>query len=150
MQLTIKTAIAAAIAGIIGTIVFDLVGLIAMGQWWDIPALLGGKIGVGLAGGVLFHYGNGVLLAIIFAGLLPLFFGPIWVRALQFITLQTVFGVWFFMFPLLDMGAMGLEAGAMMPVMALIRHWMFALVVGILYPVLSEKVAPEVHFAEAQ
>jgi len=43
-----KTAVAAAIAGIIGTVVFDLVGLIAMGQWWDIPALLAGKIGVGL------------------------------------------------------------------------------------------------------
>ncbi len=58
MQLTRKTAIAAAIAGIIGTIVFDLVGFIAMGQWWDIPALLAGKIGVGLSAGVLFHYGN--------------------------------------------------------------------------------------------
>jgi len=150
MQLTRKTAIAAAIAGIIGTIVFDLVGLIAMGQWWDIPALLAGKIGVGLSAGVLFHYANGILLAVIFAGLIPLFIGPIWARALQFITLQTVFGVWFFMFPLLDMGAMGLEAGAMMPVMALIRHWMFALVVGLVYPALTVKVAPEVRFAEAQ
>ncbi len=150
MKLTYKTATAAAIAGIIGTIVFDLVGLIAMGQWWDIPGLLAGKIGTGLFGGVLFHYANGILLAVIFAGLLPLFFGPIWARALQFITLQTIFGVWFFMFPLLDMGAMGLEMGTMMPVMALLRHWMFALVVGILYPVLSEKVTPEVRFVEAR
>jgi hypothetical protein len=149
MQLTKKTAVAAALAGIAGTVVFDLVGLIAMGQWWDIPALLAGKIGVGLSAGVFLHYANGVLLAVIFAGLIPLFIGPIWARALQFITLQTIFGVWFFMFPLLDMGAMGLEMGAMMPVMALVRHWMFALAVGILYPVLTEKVAPEVRFAEA-
>lgn len=149
MQLTRKTAVAAAIAGIIGTLVFDFVGLIAMGQWWDIPALLAGKLGVGLFAGVFFHYANGVLLAVIFAGLIPLFVGPVWARALQFITLQTIFGIWFFMFPLLDMGAMGLEMGAMMPVMALVRHWMFAIAVGILYPVLSEKIALEVRFAEA-
>jgi hypothetical protein len=149
MQLTYKTAIAAAIAGIIGTIVFDLVGLVAMGQWWDIPGLLAGKIGGGLFAGVLFHYGNGILLAVIFAGLLPLFVGPIWVRALQYITLQTVFGVWFFMFPLLDMGALGLEAGAMMPVMALVRHWMYALAVGLLYSAFATKVEPQVNFAKA-
>jgi hypothetical protein len=150
MQLNRKTAVAAAIAGIIGTVVFDMVGVIAMGQWWDIPALLGEKIGGGLLTGVLFHYGNGILLAVIFAGLLPLFTGPVWLRAIQFITIQTIFGVWFFMFPLLGMGPLGLEMGTMMPVMALIRHWMYAIPVGILYPSLAEKLEPGVRLSGAR
>jgi len=147
MQLTHKTAIAAAIAGIFGTIVFDLAGLIVMGHWWNVPKLLASKIGIGLPGGVILHYGNGILLAVIFAGLIPLFFGPVWARALQYITLQTIFGVWFFMFPLLDMGALGLEAGSLMPLMTLITHWAYALVVGILYPLLAERLAPAIQFA---
>jgi hypothetical protein len=150
MQLNRKTAIGAAIAGIIGTVVFDMIGLIAMGQWWDIPVLLGEKIGGGIMMGVLFHYGNGILLAVIFAGLLPLFAGPIWLRAIQFITLHTIFGVWFFMFPLLGMGPLGLEMGAMMPVMALIRYWMYAISVGIVYPSLAGKLEPGVKLSGAR
>jgi len=132
-ELTFENAAKAGFAGVIGTIAFDVVGLIATGQWWDIPGMLGGKIGGGLAVGVLAHYANGVLLGIIFAGLLPLFFGPVWARALQFITVQTVFGVWLFMMPIAGMGALGLGMGAMMPVIALLRHWAYALVLGLIY-----------------
>jgi hypothetical protein len=128
-----ERAAKAGIAGVAGTIAFDVVGLIATGQWWDIPGMLGGAIGGGLAVGVLAHYGNGVLLGIIFAGLLPLFFGPVWARALQFITVQTVFGVWLFMMPIAGMGALGLGMGAMMPVIALLRHWAYGLVLGLIY-----------------
>jgi hypothetical protein len=131
--ITWNAAASAAIAGVLGTVAFDLFGLVATGKWWDIPALLGAKIGVGLGGGVLAHYANGVLLAVIFAALLPLFWGPYWLRALQFITLQTVFGVWLFMMPLLDMGALGLKMGAAMPVMSLLRHWVYGIVVGLVY-----------------
>jgi hypothetical protein len=131
--LTYSRAVQAGIAGVAGTVVFDLFGLVAMGEWWDVPAMLGGAIGGGLAVGVLAHYANGVLLGIIFVGLMPLFFGPTWARALQFITVQTVFGVWLFMMPLAGMGALGLGMGAMFPVMILVRHWFYAAVLGLVY-----------------
>ena len=35
----------AIIAGILGTILFDLAGLLLTGNWWDIPGLLGEKTG---------------------------------------------------------------------------------------------------------
>ena len=37
----------AIIAGILGTILFDITGLIFSGQWWDVPTLLGEKTGLG-------------------------------------------------------------------------------------------------------
>ena len=49
----------AIIAGILGTFAFDLFGFIMMNQWWDIPAVLGEKTGLGMAYGVAGHYGNG-------------------------------------------------------------------------------------------
>ncbi len=41
------------LAGIAGTVVFDLIGLLMTGTWWDIPGLLGAKLGAGLLGGQL-------------------------------------------------------------------------------------------------
>lgn len=38
----------AILAGIAGTIAFDVLGLLLTGRWWDIPALLGTKLGIGL------------------------------------------------------------------------------------------------------
>lgn len=128
------------LAGIAGTVVFDLIGLLLTGKWWDIPGLLGAKLGAGLLGGVLAHYANGVILAIIYAGLAPSLWGPGWVRALSYITVQTVFGVWLFMLPLLGMGVAGLGMSPMAPVMTLVRHWAYGLVLAGLYP-LSETVA---------
>lgn len=143
-----RTALAAAIAGIIGTVLFDIFGFVAMGQWWDIPAALAGALGTGMFIGVLAHYGNGIILAVIFAGLLPLFFGPVWSRALQYITLQTIFGVWLFMLPLMGAGAFGLEMGIMVPIMALVRHWIYAIPLGFLYPKLAAVLDSETQQAE--
>jgi hypothetical protein len=122
----------AAVAGIAGTVVFDLFGLILMRQW-DLPALLGAKIGGGLLVGALAHYANGILLAIVFVAVAPLFSGALWVRALQYITIQVVFGVWLFLLPLLDLGALGLGAGVAAPIMALVRHWVYAVVMALVY-----------------
>jgi hypothetical protein len=119
-----KNAIA---AGIAGTVLFDLFGFVMTGQWWDIPALLGDKTGLGTAYGVLGHYGNGVLLAILYAGIAPSLWGPHWVRPFIFITGQTVALVWLFMFPLLGAGVAGLDSGPMMAVGSLLRHWVYAL-----------------------
>ncbi len=128
----------AALAGVIGTVVFDIVGLILTQTWWDVPRLLGTKLGVGLAGGVLAHYANGILIAWIYAGVGPSLWGPSWARALLFITAETVFGVGLFMMPLLDMGVFGLKAGMAMPVISMLRHWAYGLVLAVLYPVAGE------------
>ena len=62
----------------LATVVFDLIGFLMTGQWWDIPALLGAKLGFGIGGGVVAHYANGVILALIYTGLAPLLWGPAW------------------------------------------------------------------------
>ncbi len=119
-----KTAI---LAGIIGTILFDLVGLLITGNWWDIPGILGAKTGLGLAYGVAGHYGNGILLAILFAGIAPSLWGPKWFRPILFVVAETIALVYLFMFPLLGAGVAGLDMSPMMPVITLVRHLAFAL-----------------------
>ena len=117
----------AIVAGILGTILFDVVGLILTGNWWDIPGLLGMKTGLGLAYGVIGHYSNGILLAILFAGIAPSLWGPKWVRPLIFVAVETVALVWLFMLPLLGAGVAGLDASPMMPVITLARHMAYAI-----------------------
>ena len=117
----------AIIAGIIGTILFDLVGLLLTGNWWDIPELLGAKTGLGLAYGVGGHYGNGILLAILFAGLEPSLWGLKWLRPIIFVTAEMVALVWLFMLPLLGAGVAGLDASPMMPLITFLRHLAYAI-----------------------
>lgn len=131
MKLDLKSTV---IAGVAGTIAFDVAGLLLTGQWWDIPSLLGAKLGLGLAGGVVAHYGNGVLLALIYAAVAGLIPGPRWSRPFTFVSAHTVFGVWLFMLPLLDMGFAGLAVSAMIPVITLARHWAYASVLAVLDP----------------
>ncbi len=123
MKFNVKAAIA---AGVVGTIAFDLVGLLLTGTWWDIPNLLGAKLGVGIYAGVLAHYANGVVLAVLFVALADKIPGPRWSRAFTFITAHTIFGVWLFMLPLLDMGIAGLGVSAMIPIITMARHWAYA------------------------
>lgn len=123
-QINWKNAI---IAGLAGTILFDLFGLVMGMGWWDIPALLGEKTELGLAYGVFGHFSNGALLAILYAGIAPSLWGPAWVRPFIFITAQTVALVWFFMFPLVGAGVAGLNAGPEMAVGSLIRHWIYVI-----------------------
>jgi hypothetical protein len=118
----------AVLAGLVGTVVFDLIGYLMTGQWWDIPALLGAKLGFGIGGGVVAHYANGVILAVIYAGVAPLLWGPPWIRALTYVTAETVFGVWLFMLPLLGLGVAGLAASPLLPVITLARHWGYGLI----------------------
>jgi hypothetical protein len=116
----------AILAGFLGTILFDLVGLLITGNWWDIPAILGVKTGLGLAYGVLGHYGNGVLLAILFAGIAPSLWGPKWLRPIIFVTGEMIALVWLFMLPLLGAGVAGIDMDPMMPVITLLRHLAYA------------------------
>ena len=117
----------AIVAGILGTIAFDIVGYFFTGSFWDIPALLGQKTELGFAFGLAGHYANGVLLAVLYAGIAPSLWGPNWLRSLIFVTAETVALVWFFMFPLLGAGVLGLKAGSMMPVVSMVRHFAYAI-----------------------
>ena len=117
----------AIIAGILGTILFDLAGLLLTGNWWDIPGLLGEKTGLGFAYGIGGHYGNGILLAILFAGLEPSLWGPKWLRPIIFVTAEMVALVWLFMLPLLGAGVAGVDASPMMPVITFLRHIAYAI-----------------------
>lgn len=117
----------AILAGIVGTLLLDLFGLVMTGQWWDIPAILGSKTGLGMGYGVAAHYGNGILLAVLYAGIAPSLWGPNWLRPFIFITAQTLALVWLFMFPLLGAGVAGLNLGVMTPFGSLLRHWVFAI-----------------------
>ena len=114
-------------AGIIGTILFDVAGLFITGEWWDIPKLLGEKTDLGLAYGVIGHYGNGILLAILFAGIAPSLWGPKWFRPLFFMTAETIALVWLFMLPLLGAGVAGIDMSPMTPWVTLVRHLVYAL-----------------------
>jgi hypothetical protein len=123
-QINWKMAI---LAGVAGTILFDLLGLVLTGQWWDIPSLLGEKTGLGMAYGVFGHFSNGILLAILYAGIAPSLFGPTWIRPFIFVTAQTIALVWFFMFPLVGAGIAGLNVGPEMAIGSMLRHWIYAL-----------------------
>ena len=127
----------AILAGVAGTVAFDILGLLLTRTWWDIPRLLGMKLGVGLGGGVVAHYANGAVLGIIYAGVGPSLWGPGWARALTFMTIQTIFGVWLFMLPLLDAGVAGRKMGTMVPVITMARHWAYGLTFAWLYPLWS-------------
>ncbi|MCZ6674694.1 MAG: hypothetical protein O7C75_17330, partial [Verrucomicrobia bacterium] len=127
------------LAGLIGTLIFDISGFIITGQWWDLPHLLGAKLGVGLLGGVAGHYGNGVAIAIIYAALAPSLFGPNWFRGLSFTTVQLVMIVWLFMYPLLGLGIAGLEAGYTPAIASLVRHYLYMVPLILLLPVNTSK-----------
>jgi hypothetical protein len=126
--------IPAAIAGIVATIVFDIFGFLAQGEW-AVPGMLAMTLEAPFIVGVLMHYGIGITLAVVFAGLLPLFFGPIWVRGMIFASIQTILGVWLFMMPMMGMGIAGAESpmGVMMGVMSLVQHWFFGATLGLVY-----------------
>ncbi len=130
------------LAGVVGTLLFDVFGLMAsamMGNptWWDIPALLAGKLGLPLFFGVLAHYLNGIVLAVIYAAVAPFLWGSKWARAFTYITAETVLGVWLFMAPLLGMGIAGVNGpmGAMFAIVSLVRHWVYAIALAVFIPV---------------
>jgi len=123
------------IAGILGTLAFDVVGLGLTSQFWDVPSLLGSKLGAGLAAGVALHYAIGVVLAVVYSALAPRLPGGRFTKPLTFITVQTVLGVWLFMFPLLGAGPLGLAMGSLVPVISMVRHWAYAAVLGLFIPV---------------
>lgn len=112
----------ALIGGLIGTLFFDVVGFLFTGTWWDIPAVLGDKTGLGFAYGVLAHFGNGLLLAVLYAGIAPSLWGPAWLRTLTFVTAETIALVWLFMFPLLGAGIAGTNLAPIIPLVSLLRH----------------------------
>lgn len=136
----------AALAGVVGTIAFDLAGLALLRTFWDLPVLLGSKIAgegaLALPVGIAAHYGNGAVLAILYAAIEPSLWGNRWARALTFMTAQTVFGVWLFMLPLLGAGVMGLKMGGTVWLITLLRHWAYAVPLVVLSPLQQPEHAP--------
>jgi len=124
----------AILAGVIGALLFDVTGFLFTGTWWDIPQVLSGAVGVPFFVALLMHYGNGVALAAIYAAMAPSLFGPGWLRALVFTTLETVMLVWFLLFPLLGLGIAGLEGGVIFPVLSMSRHWLYAIPLAVFFP----------------
>lgn len=144
----------AILSGLIGTVAFDIsgiIGIILLGApFWPEPRLLAEKLELATWQlGLLGHYGNGVLLAVIFAAAAPSLWGPAWVRGLTFFTLETVFGIWMFMLPLLGLGPLGLKMGALFPLVILVRHWILGVVVATVNPVGTENDKPAVEPARA-
>jgi hypothetical protein len=143
-----------ALAGILGTILFDMVGILLTHKFWDFPTLLGSKLLGGghgaLLAGVAAHYANGVLIAILYAALEPSLWGSRWARAFTFITAQTVFGVWLFMLPLLGAGFMGLKMGRAIALVTLLRHWAYAIPMVWLSPLQEQLVQPPVTTSAAR
>lgn len=68
----------------------------------------------------------------------PSLFGPKWFRALSFVTVQTVMGVWLFMLPLLGAGIAGWDMGKFVPLITLARHFAFAVPLIVLIPLATE------------
>jgi hypothetical protein len=124
----------AIIAGVLGTLAFDIIGFAFTDQWWDIAGIIGEKTGLGLAYGVLGHYSNGILLALLYAGIAPSLWGPSWARALTFVTAETIALVWLFMFPLLGGGIAGTKIAAIIPLVSMVRHWAYAIPLIVLLP----------------
>jgi len=118
----------AILAGFLGTVMFDIVGFILTGNWWDIPALLGAKTELGFVYGLGGHFSNGILLAVLYAGITSSLWGPTWFRVLLFVTVQTIALVWLFMLPLLGAGIAGINMDPMMPFITMARHWTYAIV----------------------
>lgn len=129
----------AIIGGILGTVLFDLLGLLITGEWWDVPSLLGAKTGLGQVYGVGAHYGNGILLAVLYAGISPSLWGPHWLRVTTFLVAETIALVWLFMFPLVGAGIAGTEMGAMVPFVSLLRHLIYGVPVYIFVHGMSAK-----------
>lgn len=117
----------AILTGIIGTILFDLFGFVMTSQWWDVPSILGEKTGLGIMYGIFAHYSNGILLAVLYAGIVNSLWGPMWIRPFLFISVQTIALVWLFMFPLLGAGVAGIKLGVMTPIASMLRHWVYVI-----------------------
>lgn len=124
----------AILGGLLGTLTFDVLGLLLTGQWWDYPALLAQLQGTGLFGGVLHHYLNGVILAINYASLIRSLRGSRWDRALTYMTIEGIVGAWLIALPLAGVGLADLIAEPLLPLITLVRHWGYGLVLAWVYP----------------
>ena len=130
-------------AGLLGTIAFNAVmyaDISITGIPLDIVALLG-NLEVGESEytqtiGQAIHLANGVGLSLFFGYVvLPvsnkITKQPIIVYAVLFAAFETVIGVWFGMLPALGAGIAGLEIDMLVPIITLIRHIVYGLVLGI-------------------
>ena len=131
------------IAGLLATIVFDLVmyaDTAMTGLPLEIPSVLGdlalGESPYAEPVGRLIHLGNGIGLALLFGFIaLPISrrvikLPPV-VYGVAFAVLELVIAVWFGMLPALGAGVAGFNIGPEVAAVTLLRHIAFGVVLGI-------------------
>jgi len=130
------------LAGILGTIGFNGVmyaDIAITGIPLDIVAVMG-NLAVGESEhtqtvGHIIHLGNGIGLSLLFGYVaLPISRRikkmPILVYAIAFAIVEVIVAVWFVMLPMLGAGIAGLDIAPQVPVMTLLRHIVFGVVIG--------------------
>jgi hypothetical protein len=130
------------LAGILGTIAFNGVmyaDIAITGIPLDIVAVMG-NLAVGESEhtqtvGHIIHLGNGIGLSLLFGYVaLPISRRikkmPILVYAIAFAIVEAIVAVWFVMLPMLGAGIAGLDMAPQVPVMTLLRHIVFGVVIG--------------------
>lgn len=130
------------IAGILGTIAFDVVmyaDIAITGVPLDIVELMGsltiGKSEYAQIVGHVVHFANGIGLALLFGYVaLPISKKilklPIMVYAITFAVIENTIAVWFIMLPILGAGIAGVNIAPEVPLMTLARHIVFGAVIG--------------------
>ncbi|MBL7015911.1 MAG: hypothetical protein ISR79_06040 [Nitrosopumilus sp.] len=131
-------------AGLLGTIAFNAVmyaDISITGIPLDIVAVLGnlaaGESEYSQTIGQAIHLANGVGLSLFFGYVvLPISKKitkqPLIIYAVLFAAFETVIGVWFGMLPTLGAGIAGLEIDPLVPIITLIRHIVYGLVLGMI------------------
>ena len=131
-------------AGLLGTIAFNAVmyaDIAITGISLDIVAVLGnlavGESEYSQTVGQAIHLANGVGLSLFFGYVvLPvtkkITKQPIIVYAVLFAAFETVVGVWFGMLPALGAGIAGMEIDPLVPIITMIRHVVYGLVLGMI------------------
>jgi len=130
------------IAGVLATIAFNAVmytDIAITGVPLDIAVLMGeltvGKSEFTQSIGHIIHLVNGIGLTLLFGYVvLPIskriITLPIIVYGMIFGIIEVIIAVWFGMLPLLDAGIAGLNIAPEVPLMTLVRHLVFGIVIG--------------------
>ena len=138
------------IAGILGTIAFNVImyaDIAVTGMPMDITKTLGsmlvGKTGPVDLAGHEFHFANGIGLALLYGYVFlriskRIMRGHLWLHGIVFGILVTIIPVWLMMLPALGAGIAGLAVSPLVPVITIIRHIAFGVVLGIVSSTVKE------------
>jgi Family of unknown function (DUF6789) len=136
--------VSAIVAGVVGTVAFNAVmyfDIAATGVQLDLTRVLGsfvvGRDGPVDAAGYIFHFANGIGLALFYVFVfLPISKRvtklSIWFYAIIYAVMVAVGPIFFGLFPALGAGIAGMEISPLVAPMTIVRHIVFGAVLGIL------------------